>query len=289
MRRWLAALAASCSCAAMAEDDPRWYLQIDNDVVFTTDRWYTSGVRLARVKREGDRAIEWGLEQQVWTPESERFQPGVVDRAPTARLRGSFALHEQSAQLFQTIEVALGARGAGALGERTTSAIHKIVSAPEVDWSREVSTRVDASVGVARTHTFGPAAVHYGGVLGNEVSFAHAGAELRAGNGGQAFSPMLRHVATPPFQVNGSSPAAGVNGFVGVDLRWVPHNRLLDLPYEAGGPAPTRKDFVGRFAGGLTAVHLWGSVVFASVQDTREFDEQRQPHRFGSLLLHIPF
>lgn len=56
MKGLAAVVLASASLAALAGDAPRWYLHHDNDVVFATDRWYTSGVRLARVQDRGDYA-----------------------------------------------------------------------------------------------------------------------------------------------------------------------------------------------------------------------------------------
>ena len=45
MRLVLAALALAALPAASAPGDALWYLQVDNDVVFGTDRWYTSASR----------------------------------------------------------------------------------------------------------------------------------------------------------------------------------------------------------------------------------------------------
>ena len=57
--RLLPLLALCAAFAARAgESVPPWYLQLDNDVLFTTDRWYSSGVRLARsVALAGDHAF----------------------------------------------------------------------------------------------------------------------------------------------------------------------------------------------------------------------------------------
>ena len=76
--------------AAHADEDARWYLQIDNDVVFGTDRWYTSGARVARVAD----GIEWGVAQEIYTPDAKHWTPGTIDRIPTARLLASVARHD---------------------------------------------------------------------------------------------------------------------------------------------------------------------------------------------------
>ena len=53
MRIAAAALALAAAGAARG-DDAQWYLRVDNDVPFATDRWYTSGVRIARTHRSSD-------------------------------------------------------------------------------------------------------------------------------------------------------------------------------------------------------------------------------------------
>ena len=197
MRRLAAALFACALAPAAAGEPARWYVRIDNDAFFDTDRWYTSGVRLARVEARGGHEIELGLVQEIYSPEGKRYEFGVVDRAPTARLLLTAARHDRSPQLFQTLEVALGVRGPAALGRQVTELMHRIVAAREIVWSRQESNRFDGSVAAARTHRHGWLALHYGAVLGNQVAFAHAGADLRFGSPGAA-SFVLRHASTPP-------------------------------------------------------------------------------------------
>jgi len=87
MRRLLGAFMAFAALAAhAAEKDTRWYLQMDNDFFFGTDRSYSSGLRLGRVAGEGEIQVEWGLLQEVYSPEGKYWTPGTDDRAPTARL-----------------------------------------------------------------------------------------------------------------------------------------------------------------------------------------------------------
>src|SRR5690606_7030143 len=76
-----AALALGCGSAGAAEG-AHWYLQLDNDVVASTDRWYTSGLRLARVHRAGADLHEWGVLQEIYTPEAKHYALGVVIARP---------------------------------------------------------------------------------------------------------------------------------------------------------------------------------------------------------------
>jgi lipid A 3-O-deacylase len=283
LKRLAAAAILGAGCAAAAAEQPRWYLQVDNDVVFGTDRWYTSGVRIARVDTRGDHEIEWGILQEIYTPEAKHFAPGTVDRAPAARLLLSLARHDAMPACLQTLEVAVGVRGPSAQGRRATEFVHRLVPAPEVDWSREDSDRLDAQVAAVRSQRSGDAVVHYGAVAGTERTFAHAGAEMQFGK--RIATGLLRFAPTPP-------PAAGPAGwgaFAGLGARAVARDRLLERGYDPDAPAPDRERVVGRLAAGVGTVQRWGSAILSLALDSREFAGQRVPQAFGSLVVHVDF
>ncbi|HEX4779169.1 MAG TPA: lipid A deacylase LpxR family protein [Usitatibacter sp.] len=276
---WLAALAVAG--AANADDTAaRWYLRIDNDVLMHTDRWYTAGERIARVKGPWEIAIV----QEIYTPEAKYANP--IDRAPTARLFASLAHHQAGEGFFQTWEVDAGVRGPSALGEQTTRAIHEVITAPHVDWSRQLPDEFDGSLVFARTQSLADwLRVHAGATLGTQVTFAHVGIEGRVGAAAAPSSSMLRFAASPPF----AEGARGWSGYVGASVRGVARNELISKSYVAFNPDPTRKDGVVRIAAGFTWQGERGSVTLDVVQDSREFEEQRTAHRFGSLGLHYAF
>ena len=285
MTRVLAALAAALSLPAAAADldTARWYVQVDNDVAFHTDRWYTSGVRLARVAPHGDHEIEWNLLQEIYTPEAKYFSPGTVDRAPSGRLLLGVARHDRGPSCFQTFELALGVRGPSAEGERSTDFVHRLVPAPDVDWSREDGDRVDVQLTAARSQRYGQATLHFGGVAGNTRIFAHAGAQWDFG--ATLDSPVMRFAPTPPPRSGDDAWGA----FLGLSGRVVGRDELLDRSYDPTTAAPDVRHGVARLAAGVGLVRKWGSVVLALAADTREFAEQRTGQRFGSLTVHLDF
>lgn len=288
MRRlWGALVACAISCSACAGVEPRWYLQLDNDGVFATDRWYTSGVRIARVTRYGGHELEWALQQDVYTPEAKEFAPGRIDRAPAARLVAAAARHDRGKTSFTTLQLAAGVAGPSALGEQVTDLIHRVIAAPDVAWDREAPDRVDIHGTYARSDRFGAARLHHGVVAGNLVSFAHAGAEWRFGAAGVAdvASPILRFAPTPPW----GAGAMGWGAFAGASYRFVARNRLLERPYDPAGAVLEREKSVVRIAAGVGWSAGRGSASFAIAQDSREFEGQRRPQRFGSLTVHVPF
>ena len=285
MRRLAAlALAATASMASVADELRRWYLQVDNDVVFGTDRWYTSGMRFACVKRD----LELAIVHEVYTPDGKHWSPGTIDRIPAARLLASAAHHDRDPGFFQTIELAAGVRGPAALGRQTTEAIHRLIPAPEVDWSRQLENRFDVQLAIARTQVLADyLKAHFGAVAGNQVAFAHGGFELRARANSALSSPLLRFAATPPFAV--SDPAGGWDAYAGASIRAVGRNALLSRDYDPFGPTLERRRAVGRVVAGMAWSQAWGAARFELAQDSREFGGQSAPHRFGSLAIHLAF
>ena len=287
MRRRIAAglLLLAAAPAANADAEARWYVQIDNDVPFGTDRWYTSGARLARVAD----GIEWGLAQEIYTPDAKHWTPGTIDRIPTARLLASVARHDTAPGVFQTVELALGVRGPAALGRQTTEAIHHLIPAPRVDWSRQPENRFDGQLALARSQAIGADLVkaHFGAVAGSQIAFAHAGVELRVGANRGMVSPLLRFAPTPPTA--GASAEHGWNAYAGASARAVGRNELLALDYDPFGPALERRRGVARVVAGVAWTQPWGALAFELAQDSREFTAQAAPHRFGSLAIHVGF
>ena len=279
MRLALGALLLGASGACLA-GEARWYLQVDNDVVFGTDRWYTSGVRIAR---ESD-GIEVGVLQEIYTPEAKKWHPGVSDRPPAARLLASIAKHDVQPGLFQTLEVMAGVRGPSAWGRQTTEAIHQVIRAPFVDWSRQLPDRFDGTLVAARSQAIGASdwQAHYGVQVGTQLIFAHAGIEWRRGAG---TSRLLRFAATPDM----GAASAGWSVFAGAGVRGVARNQLLDGNYDPHLPAADKRAGIARAAAGLAWRGRWGALTFEVAADTREFAGQRTPHAFGSLAFQATF
>ena len=289
MKRALAALAAFAALAAEgAGTEARWYLQMDNDFFFGTDRNYSSGLRVGRVAGEGEVQVEWGLLQEVYSPEGKYWVPGTDDRAPTARLLAYGARHRHTPSFFETLELAAGVRGPSALGEQVTDIAHKWADAAEVDWSRQEGDEIDVHFAAVRSHPVSGFLLHYGAVAGNQQAFAHGGIEWRHGTGAAvaALAPLLRYAATPPPP---ASSAPGWALFAGASVRAVAHNAMIERNYDPLGPELEPRRAVGRAAAGVAWVGSWGAVTFALALDTREFDAQREAHAFGSLTAHVRF
>ncbi|HXZ48637.1 MAG TPA: lipid A deacylase LpxR family protein [Usitatibacter sp.] len=291
----IAACAAAGAAAAGEAEAARWYVQVDNDAFYGTDRWYTSGVRIARVAQRGGHALEWGLLQEIYTPEAKRINP--IDRPPAARLLATFARHDRDERAWRTLEVDAGVAGPNALGRQAQDLVHRVFPAPHEDWSQQRPNRVDVQAVYADSRTlplleedWERLKANYGAVLGSQLTYAHAGLEWRVGRGAATTmsSPVLRFAATPPLAA-GDSREPGWSAFVAADARDVIRNRLLER--RADSPLPPLQDrrWVGRFSVGVDWIHRCGTVSLAMVIDTREFEGQRRNQGFGSLVLELPF
>ena len=95
----------------------------------------------------------------------------------------------------------------------------------------------------------------------------------------------MRFAPTPPW----GTASAGWGAFVGASARFVGRNEMLEKPYLPWMAPIEREKAVGRLATGVTWRGGWGSLAFALAVDSKEFAGQAEPHRFGSLTLHVAF
>jgi hypothetical protein len=302
----LAAAALAASLPALAADPAViWHTQIDNDVVFHTDRWYTSGVRItrsqalapdsplaaARPDGAGTQRLDIGIVHEIYTPETDLGAAGGLDRPYAGRLLVSALRHEWNPGALDTLGVEAGVTGPAALARQTQSYFHHLVPGPRTDWSQQIANRADLQlVAVASRHVVpdtvpGAIILHGGGVLGSVTTFAHAALEWRSRAGAPA-NPLLRLAATPPVADDGSHRLAF---FAGVSLRAVLRNRLLERNPGDPGESPARERWVHRYAVGFAWPSSWATVTFGVTEESAEFKGQPSPQRFGSLSVGIPF
>lgn len=294
MKRMMVLLAAACALPAAAKD-ALWYSQVDNDVFYGTDRWYTSGVRIARVAGAAGEAVEWGLLQEIYTPEAKRDNP--IDRPNAARLLVTLAGHTRDAHGWRTLELDAGVTGPNALGRQAQDLIHRFVPAPHEEWSQQRPNHVDVQAIYSQSldlrmldGAWHRVKANYGVVAGNQVTYAHVGLELRIGRGDamKASSPMLRFVATPPT-LPGEAHAPGWSCFFAINVRDVMRNELLDRRRDSPLAPLVRERYVRRYATGVAWLHPYGTLTFAMAIETPEFAGQRRNQGFGTLAFDVPF
>ncbi len=304
MRLLALAAAAFAATAAAGETGVHWHAQVDNDVAFHTDRWYTSGVRIHRsapvdagtpfanlllAPAARPYRLDVGFVHEVYTGDG-RADPAGPDRPNAGRLLLSVARHDLAPDTLATWEIGAGVNGPAALGRQVQDLIHRIAPAPRTDWSSQSANRLDLQLAGAWSHRIGLGAVpgslvlHGGAVAGTITTFGHAGLEWRSDSPAQSPNALLRFAATPPLP----RTTEGFVFFAGASLRAVGRNRLFerrtgDLRDEA---AFERR--VSRVSAGLAWHGPWGEASLALARDSREFEGQHSPHRFGSLTLSFP-
>jgi hypothetical protein len=294
-----AAAAAFLPLPGAAQTPVLWHLQVDNDVAFHKDRWYTSGVRLyrsaaleagspaasfLRLPATTAQRLDFGVVQDVYTSDPYAA-PDAPDRPNAARLLASVARHDISADTLATLELDAGVSGPAARGEEAQRLIHRLVPAPKTDWSVQVDDRADVQVAGAWSHRLaqevlpGALVVHVGAVAGTLLALGHAGLEWRSDAPAGAANPLLRFAATPPLPREGG----GLSWFAGASLRAVGRNRLLERRADDPKPQAAAERRVSRLAAGAAWSASWGAVTLGLAQDSAEFEGQPQAHRFGSL------
>ena len=286
-----AGLALLLAPDVLAEGAGGWYTQVDNDVFFHTDRWYTSGVRIARVAPAAIGRWRWASCRRSTRRKPGSTIPSTV-RPPRASSRPSRAT---------TAAKASGRRWSSTWASRVPRRWADRRRSSSTAWSprrtrtgHQRANRVDAQFAWVRSHDFqgDPAKpahlyAHYGVVAGNQLAFAHGGVELRYGHGAAMglSTPALRFAATPPLAPGDGSWAA----FAAASVRAVAVNHLLDFAPGVDEPPARRKPTVGRFLAGVAWAGEAATVTFSLAEDTREFAGQRRDQAFGSVTLLVPF
>lgn len=269
-------------------------LTAQNDSGFSTDRAYTSGVRLSHLweSRVAD-APRWelGILQQIFTPDTSRDPAALDERPYAARLLLYGARHAAGPGRLDTLEVSAGVTGPSALGRQAQDLFHRFVSSPEPDWRRQLHDRFDGNAGATFTRTLARSASHpvslaghAGGSVGTVLGYVHGALEARWGAEQAPWSEALRLAASP---VTDAGRGGGLSAFAGASVRQVFRSELLERNGDDPGRRLDREDTVVRYAAGAGYAAAWGTVTFALAQESREYASQPYRHRFWSLGLAI--
>jgi hypothetical protein len=122
-------------------------LQLENDSLSGTDRFYTSGVRLGVTLPTGDlpqfaqnfghwlwgdglQRIAFDLSQNMFTPRvTQDTNPDPRDRPYAAELLGTASLIQDTDRTRNIVSLGVGAIGPPALGEEAQNAVHRVIRA----------------------------------------------------------------------------------------------------------------------------------------------------------------
>jgi hypothetical protein len=294
----------------------------ENDTFADTDRYYTSGQRVAWQSRGGapdplataggwlapwllpaEAPVEWGvsLSQAMYTSRKRLTrEPPRDDRPYAGHLGAAFSLQAADETSLGVAELSLGVVGPAALAEQTQDLVHDSLGVEKLGgWDRQIENRPVAMLSVERRWRIEPVPSEglefdvvpaLGANLGNLQTSAAAGFLLRVGHGlAMDFGPPRLRPALSGAGV--FRPPENLAGylFVGVEGRAIAYDATLD-GNRNGYWRVDRDPLVGELPFGVALA--WGPLRFtaAGVVQTDTFEEQsRDPHVFGSTNLSLAF
>jgi hypothetical protein len=294
-------------------------LDVENDAVAGTDRDYTSGIRVNYVSPTGDlpdwasrvgrvlwgngqQRISIGLNQSLFTPFDTQIKPPLPQQRPYAgELTGDFALIQDTHDYRSVLELDLGMVGPAALGEEVQNGFHHLIGdTPNLGWGDQIHNEPIFDVVSERTYRVSTGSV--AGVdtdilpeltvgLGNERTYAQAGAQVRIGQG-----------LTSDFGASRIRP--GLTGmdaytpsrsfvwyvFAGLDGQAVAHDITLDGNTFENSAHVTRTPFVAEGQAGLSVIAYGVKLSYTEVLQTHEYRDQAAGlFQFGVVTLSTRF
>jgi hypothetical protein len=308
----------------------------ENDLFAGTDRYYTNGVkvswsspdlerfadtryakpllpildRLTFIGEQTQKNLVFSIGQNIYTPDdTEAFDLVRGDRPYAGWLYFGLGLVWKNAQFRQSLLLDIGVVGSWSYAEEAQRIVHETrdLAVPK-GWDNQLHNELGV-VGTYQITTRWPhherrvgfdweLLPHAGLSLGNVLTSAQAGAELRAGFnlpddfGTDAIGP----AAATPTPVTGSQGAERAHNFdLGFYLftraegRAVAHNIFLDGSTFGSSPSVDRKWFVADVSVGAAINYRNTKLTYALVYRTKEFYGQDEGQLFGSVSVNFAF
>ena len=255
--------------------------------------------------------IGFALGQNIYTPENISLRDPIGNDRPYAGwLYGAASVHVETRQtligrpfdVLDTVELQLGVIGPLSLAEQTQKTVHSLINTTQ---PRGWSSQLDTEPGIAllaerkwRTPEMklagGIVAVdaipHLGAALGNVYTHVNAGTMVRLGrNLSFDYGPPHIQPALSGLEAVDSGGALGWYLFAGIEGRAVGRNIFLDGSTFSDSLHVDKNPFVGDFQAGAAIIYNGWRVAFSHVIRTREFENQKEPDRYGAISLSMRF
>lgn len=288
-----------------------------SDIVDTTEPSFGGfawrlAQRLPTFNPSGEFRYGFSIGQNMYTPGDVRRSARIPDDRPYAGwLYGGVALIQETrrapagADTLDTLEINLGIVGPGAGGRVVQNRWHNLLDVEEArGWSHQLPNEPGLAVYFERKWRDGvnqrlpmagdlalDAIPHLAFGLGNVATYAAAGGTLRFGRNldGDFGPPRIRPALAGSGYVRGRDEV-GWYLFAGAEARAVAYDIFLDGPlFDQGASDIDRRPFILDVQAG--AAVTWRSLRFAYtyVVRTREFEQQRNPDRFGAFSITFGF
>ncbi|AHJ66547.1 lipid A deacylase LpxR family protein [Granulibacter bethesdensis] len=299
------ALFGASSAQATPKPDNSWIVNVDieNDAVAGTDRYYTAGQRVSvvmpsdltpkwasRVGRalwgDGMQRIAVGIDQSIFTPSNTQVtNPDPHDRPYAATLTANFNLIQDKDNNRSILGLALGVAGPSALGRQVQNGFHNLIGDTEnKGWGYQIRDEPIIQFTSERTYrlpmykfwgleTDALPSLTFG--VGNLRVYGQTGVLFRIGQGLQSdFGPNRIRPGLTGGDAYTPTGRFAWYIFAGGDGQAVAHDMTLDGNTWRDSRHVSRQPFVGELEAGLAIIAYGMKVSYTHVVQTQEFHGQ---------------
>jgi lipid A 3-O-deacylase len=275
------------------------------------NRWFYPLIKFLPFEQSPDRRknISISLGQNIYTPVDIEEEDVVEDDRPYAGISYmSFGFHNRFKRDMDTLELVLGIVGPDSYAEQCQKEVHNIFDDIEPKgWDNQLNNEPVLNLVYEHKKKITQSGVdggfghdlilNTGGALGNAMIFYNLGLNLRLGwNLPDDFG---NYPIRPASAINAGfdskdpryTPQSdiGVYLFATTEGRAVVHNIFLDGNTFTDSHSVDSKPVVADCMGGLGIIVGPTQIYFAYVYRTKEFDEQKDPMKFGSINISFSF
>ena len=310
--RYLVALLAAAALPALASPPRFVSLTFENDFFAGYDRHYTNGLQAAwLVDRDGlpgcvrdlaparwsaDQSIVVALGQRIYTPvDLERKHPDPSDRPYAGWLYLLADVRTRDGPVVDHVTAGIGVIGPASGARHVQDFAHRALGQERAQgWDTQLDNRATAMLGFERAWTRVASgrsaghdydvAVRAGGMLGNALTYASAGAVVRYGVNLPADIPTT-HISLGPSRDGYRGNPAGFGWYLwaGVDARAVARHVFV------GGTGLKRETLGYDRQAGVALAWAEARLAFTLVERSAEYEGQHAPDRFGQLALSFAY
>lgn len=248
--------------------------------------------------------LEVAIGQNMYTPQDiSRYDLIENDRPYAGYSYLSSAYHRKSDDgvgwsQMDTLEVQLGMVGPLSLAEQAQKLVHRVRGLQRPNgWAHQLENEPGLTFAFERKWLYHPTnrkrfcadmITHAGAALGNVMTYLNAGAEIRTGwNIPRSFAVSLIRPAGSSWNTDISGFSAYIFG--AVNARAVLRDIFLDGNSFSSSHHVDKKPLVADLSSGVTVRYDRVSVSLAYTQRTREFEQQKGHHGYGSMSLSYVF
>jgi lipid A 3-O-deacylase len=245
--------------------------------------------------------------QAIYTPRDLTRTDLIKDDRPYAGwLYLGLAWNARDELTMDTVELDVGVVGPASLARQTQNLVHDLRGFDHfAGWDNQLHNEFGMQlVRERKTRAFihdeknGPKVdliTHYGASIGNVKTYLNTGAEVRIGTwlpndfGTSTIRPASDSNAPLMGAVTRRLSNQGGHAFAAIDARIVAHDIFLDGNTFVDSHSVDKRYFVSDLALGVAWQWQGGKVTYSHIVRSKQFREQPNAHRFGSVTLSLEY